>query len=86
MGYQTVSLPWSPENTLQQPFLRRERLERENEAAFPLNASLPRYLSFTGPKPNRWGHLRSYRVQVVSFPGEHLPTSSPMEKAISWGR
>ena len=59
--------------------VRRERLERENEAAFPLNASLPRYLSFTGPKPNRWGHLRSYRVQVVSFPGEHLPTSSPME-------
>ncbi|XP_072212682.1 amine oxidase [copper-containing] 3-like [Excalfactoria chinensis] len=86
MEYQTVNIPWSPGNTLQQPFLRREKLERENEAAFPLNASLPRYLSFTGPKPNRWGHLRSYRVQVVSFPGEHLPTSSPMEKAISWGR
>ncbi|NXC46114.1 AOC3 oxidase, partial [Penelope pileata] len=86
MGYELVRDPWSLQNTLERPFLRRERLQRENEAAFPLNAPLPRYLSFTGPNPNRWGHLRSYRVQVVSFPGEHLPTSSPMERAISWGR
>ncbi|NXL82931.1 AOC3 oxidase, partial [Alectura lathami] len=86
MGYELVRDPWSLQNTLERPFLRRERLERENQAAFPLNAPLPRYLTFTGPKPNRWGHPRSYRVQVVSFPGEHLPTSSSMERAISWGR
>uniref|UniRef100_A0A8B9SY12 Amine oxidase n=1 Tax=Anas platyrhynchos TaxID=8839 RepID=A0A8B9SY12_ANAPL len=86
MGYEQLRAPWSEQNTIVRPFLHRDRLERENEAAFPLEAPLPRYLSFTGPKLNRWGHARSYRLQVVSFPGKHLPDSSPMERAVSWGR
>lgn len=86
MGYELVKDPWSMQNTIERPYLRRERLEREDEAAFPLNAPMPRYLSFAGPKPNKWGHPRSYRIQIISFAGEHLPTSSPMERSISWGR
>ncbi|NWQ94645.1 AOC3 oxidase, partial [Burhinus bistriatus] len=86
MGYELVKDPWSMQNTIERPYLRRERLEREDEAAFLLNTPMPRYLSFAGPQPNKWGHLRSYRIQIVSFAGEHLPASSPMERSISWGR
>lgn len=86
MSYEHLRAPWNNQKTIERPFLRRERLERENKAAFPLEDPLPRYLSFTGPKLNRWGHARSYRLQVVSFPGKHLPDSSPMERAVSWGR
>ncbi|NWH52463.1 AOC3 oxidase, partial [Fregata magnificens] len=86
MGYELVKDPWSMQNTIERLYLRRERLERENEAAFLLNTPMPRYLSFASPKPNKWGHLRSYRIQIASFAGEHLPASSPMERSISWGR
>ncbi|XP_009582473.1 PREDICTED: membrane primary amine oxidase-like, partial [Fulmarus glacialis] len=86
MEYELVKDPWSMQNTIERPYLRRERLEREDEAAFPLNALMPRYLSFASPKPNKWGHPRSYRIQIASFAGEHLPASSPMERSISWGR
>lgn len=86
MGYELVKDPWSLENTIERPYLRRERLEREDKAAFPLNAPMPRYVSFASPKPNKWGHPRSYRIQINSFAGEHLPISSSMERSISWGR
>ncbi|NXE30576.1 AOC3 oxidase, partial [Ardeotis kori] len=86
MGYELVKDPWSMQNTIERPFLRRERLERENEAAFLVNTPMPRYLSFASARPNKWGHPRSYRIQITSFAGEHLPTSSRMERSISWGR
>ncbi|XP_010119781.1 PREDICTED: membrane primary amine oxidase-like, partial [Chlamydotis macqueenii] len=86
MGYELVKDPWSMQNTIERPFLRRERLEREDEAAFLVNTPMPRYLSFASPRPNKWGHPRSYRIQITSFAGEHLPTSSRMERSISWGR
>ncbi|KAK4808670.1 hypothetical protein QYF61_020159 [Mycteria americana] len=86
MEYELVKDPWSMQNTIERPYLRRERLEREDEAAFPLNAPMPRYLSFASRKPNKWGHPRSYRIQITSFAGEHLPASSPMERSLSWGR
>uniref|UniRef100_A0A663MLC3 Amine oxidase n=1 Tax=Athene cunicularia TaxID=194338 RepID=A0A663MLC3_ATHCN len=86
MGYELAKEPWSMQNTIERPYLRRERLEREDEAAFPLNAPMPRYLCFASPFPNKWGHPRSYRIQITSFAGEHLPASSPMERSISWGR
>ncbi|NXT29464.1 AOC3 oxidase, partial [Syrrhaptes paradoxus] len=86
MAYELVKDPWSRQNTIERPYLRRERLEREDEAAFPIGTPLPRYLSFAGPRPNKWGHPRSYRLQISSPGAEHLPTSSPMERAISWGR
>ncbi|XP_009899170.2 membrane primary amine oxidase [Dryobates pubescens] len=86
MEYELVQDPWSKQSTLERPYLRRARLQTEEEAAFPLNAPLPRYLCFASPNPNRWGHPRSYRIQITSSAGEHLPISSPMERAISWGR
>ncbi|XP_065554956.1 amine oxidase [copper-containing] 3-like isoform X1 [Lathamus discolor] len=86
MGYELVKEPWSAQNTIERLHLRRKRLEREDEAAFLLNAPMPRYVSFASPNSNKWGHPRSYRIQITSFAGEPLPTSSPMERAISWGR
>ncbi|NWW93500.1 AOC3 oxidase, partial [Rhynochetos jubatus] len=86
MGYELVKDPWSAQNPIERLYLRRRRLEREDEAAFRLNAPMPRYLSFASPTPNKWGHPRSYRIQIASAAGEHLPASSPMERAISWGR
>ncbi|KAM9656801.1 uncharacterized protein ACIBXB_009052 [Morphnus guianensis] len=86
MAYKIMKEPWSMQNTIEQLYLRRERLEREDEAAFLLNTPMPRYLSFASPNPNKWGHPRSYRIQITSFAGEHLPASSPMERSISWGR
>ncbi|NWX14059.1 AOC3 oxidase, partial [Aegotheles bennettii] len=86
MGYEIEKDPWSMENTIERLHLRRGRLEREDEAAFPLQGPMPRYLSFASPKPNKWGHPRSYRIQISSSAGEHLPTSSSMERSISWGR
>ncbi|RMC01505.1 hypothetical protein DUI87_21944 [Hirundo rustica rustica] len=86
MEYEFVKDPWSAQSTIERPYLRRERLEKEDQAAFPLNAPMPRYLSFVSPNPNKWEHPRSYRIQVISFAGKHLPTSSSMERSISWGR
>ncbi|NWT63276.1 AOC3 oxidase, partial [Erythrocercus mccallii] len=86
MEYEFVKDPWSTQNTIERPYLRRERLEKEDEAAFPLNAPMPRYLSFVSPNRNKWEHPRSYRIQLISFAGKHLPTSSSMERSISWGR
>ncbi|NXS61221.1 AOC3 oxidase, partial [Brachypteracias leptosomus] len=86
MEYEHVNVPWSKQHTIERPYLRRERLEKEDEAAFPLNTPMPRYVSFVSPNPNRWGHPRSYRIQIASSAGVHLPTSSPMERSISWGR
>ncbi|NXO76144.1 AOC3 oxidase, partial [Sitta europaea] len=86
MEYEFLKDPWSTQNTIERPYLRRERLETEDEAAFPLNVPMPRYLSFVSPNPNKWEHPRSYRLQIISFAGKHLPTSSSMERSISWGR
>ncbi|KAJ7421105.1 hypothetical protein WISP_44862 [Willisornis vidua] len=86
MEYELIKDPWSMQNTIERPYLRRKSLEREDEAAFPLDAPMPRYLSFASPNPNKWGHPRSYRIQTVSFAGKHLPTSSSMERSVSWGR
>ncbi|NWT73056.1 AOC3 oxidase, partial [Prunella himalayana] len=86
MEYEFVKDPWSTQSTIERPRLRRERLEREDEAAFPLNVPMPRYLSFVSPNPNKWEHPRSYRIQIISFAGKHLPSSSSMERSVSWGR
>ncbi|NXY00038.1 AOC3 oxidase, partial [Centropus bengalensis] len=86
MDYEVVKAPWSVQNTIDRLYLRRKRLEREDEAAFTLGAPMPRYVSLASSKSNKWGHPRSYRIQIVSFSGEHLPLSSPMERSISWGR
>uniref|UniRef100_A0A803YS14 Amine oxidase n=1 Tax=Meleagris gallopavo TaxID=9103 RepID=A0A803YS14_MELGA len=33
-----------------------------------------------------WGHQRGYRIQIISFAGDHIPEASSMERAISWAR
>ncbi|NXR08152.1 AOC3 oxidase, partial [Semnornis frantzii] len=86
MEYELVQDPWSKQNIMERLYLHRGKLQTEDEAAFPLSAPMPRYLSFASPNLNRWGHPRSYRIQITSLAGKHLPTSSPMERAISWGR
>ena len=49
-------------------------------------AKTPRYLHVASKELNRWGHERSYRLQVVSFAGDPLPESQPEEKSMSWSR
>ncbi|XP_025033089.1 membrane primary amine oxidase-like, partial [Python bivittatus] len=44
------------------------------------------YLSFSSDRTNKWGHERGYRIQIVSFSGEHVPESDPTEPGLSWGR
>lgn len=56
------------------------------EAALRYDTKTPRYLHIASNKTNRWGHQRSYRLQVYSFAGDHLPESEAEEKAMSWAR
>ncbi|GLD61221.1 membrane primary amine oxidase-like protein [Lates japonicus] len=56
------------------------------EAALRYNTKTPRYLHIASNKTNRWGHQHSYRLQVFSFTGDHLPESQAEEKAMSWAR
>ncbi|KAK9535803.1 hypothetical protein VZT92_008160 [Zoarces viviparus] len=56
------------------------------EAALRYDTKTPRYLHIASNKTNRWGHQRSYRLQVFSFTGDHLPESQPEERAMSWAR
>lgn len=56
------------------------------EAALRHNTKTPRYLHIASNKTNRWGHQRSYRLQVYSFAGDHLPESEAEERSMSWAR
>ncbi|XP_075033529.1 amine oxidase [copper-containing] 3 [Mixophyes fleayi] len=86
MQFSPLNIPWQPDVTIQRPKVVRNVLETENQAAFELNAKMPRYIHFSSNVTNRWGHPRSYRVQMVSFAGEFLPEESPVEKAMGWAR
>lgn len=86
MAYESVQAPWSPEHQIQRPVLTRQSLDKEEKAAFLHDDKVPRYLYFTTSRENHWGHKRSYRIQIISFAGEHLPEASTMERAVSWGR
>lgn len=75
--------------TATQPKVSREinalRLPLQ-EAAMRYGAKTPRYLHIASKKKNEWGHERSYRLQVYSFAGDHLPESDPVESSMSWAR
>ncbi|XP_006021005.1 membrane primary amine oxidase-like [Alligator sinensis] len=86
MVFELVQAPWSPQHQIQRPRLTKKVLEKENQAAFPLHSNIPRYLHFASNQENRWNHQRSYRIQLVSFAGDHLPEVSSMERSISWAR
>lgn len=56
------------------------------EAALRYDTKTPRYLHIASNRTNRWGHQRSYRLQVYSFAGDHLPESEAAERSMSWAR
>ncbi|XP_056403817.1 membrane primary amine oxidase-like [Hyla sarda] len=86
MQFNPVNIPWQPEVKIQQPKVVRSVLETENQGAYELHAKAPRYIHFTSNTTNKWGHPRSYRLQIVSFAGDFLPEESPVEKAMGWAR
>uniref|UniRef100_A0A3B3ZUM9 Amine oxidase n=1 Tax=Periophthalmus magnuspinnatus TaxID=409849 RepID=A0A3B3ZUM9_9GOBI len=61
-----------------------DSLISSQEAALRHGTKIPRYLHIASNQTNRWGHSRSYRLQVYSFAGDHLPESQPEERAMSW--
>lgn len=86
MQFNPVNVPWQPEVKIQRPKVVRSILETEKQGAFELNAKTPRYIHFASNTTNKWGHPRSYRLQMVSFAGDFLPEESPVEKAMGWAR
>ncbi|XP_037648199.1 retina-specific copper amine oxidase [Sebastes umbrosus] len=86
MEYVNMSLPWMPDHSAMVPQLVEKQLKTEQEAALRYGTKTPRYLHIASNKTNKWGHQRSYRLQVLSFTGDHLPESQPDERAMSWAR
>ncbi|XP_034749873.1 retina-specific copper amine oxidase [Etheostoma cragini] len=86
MDYVNVSIPWMPDHYAMVPQLVEKQLKTEQEAALRYDTKTPRYLHIASNKTNRWGHHRSYRLQVFSFTGDHLPESQAEERAMSWAR
>lgn len=86
MEFRNVSLPWMPEHYAMVPHLVEKTLKTEQEAALRHGTKTPRYLHICSNQTNLWGQQRSYRLQVYSFAGEHLPESQPEERSMSWAR
>lgn len=86
MTYVPTAVPWSPEHQMQRLQVTRKLLETEEQAAFPLGGTPPRYVYLASNHSNKWGHPRGYRIQLLSFAGEPLPQNSSLERAFSWGR
>ncbi|XP_061442359.1 amiloride-sensitive amine oxidase [copper-containing] [Rhineura floridana] len=87
VAFENISLPWAEGHRLVQPRLEAQPRRRERQAAFPFGKPLPRYLLFANPaQPNRWGHPRSYRVQLNSHADHVLPRGWKEETGITWSR
>ncbi|XP_030638023.1 retina-specific copper amine oxidase [Chanos chanos] len=86
MRYEEVFLPWMPERKAKVPQLVEQQLKTEKQAAMRYGMKTPRYFHVSSNQTNRWGHQRSYRLQVVTFAGDHLPESEPEERSMSWAR
>nr|XP_029135245.1 primary amine oxidase, liver isozyme-like [Labrus bergylta] len=86
MEYVNMSLPWMPDHYAMVPQLVEKQVKTEKEAALRYDTKTPRYLHIASNQTNRWGHNRSYRLQVFSFTGDHLPESQAEEKSMSWAR
>ncbi|XP_029429693.1 membrane primary amine oxidase-like isoform X2 [Rhinatrema bivittatum] len=86
MSFSPVNIPWEPTVQIQRPKLTRQVLETENQASFRLHSAMPRYVHFASNRTNKWGHQRSYRIQIVSFAGDYLPEASSVENAMNWAR
>ncbi|XP_032081748.1 primary amine oxidase, lung isozyme-like [Thamnophis elegans] len=86
MAFETMQVPWSPEHNIHRMKMVRKVLDTETKAAFRLHDNVPRYIYFASNRTNKWGHEQGYRIQLVSFSGDHLPELDPMEPGLSWGR
>ncbi|XP_041634035.1 primary amine oxidase, liver isozyme-like [Cheilinus undulatus] len=86
MKFVNTSLPWMTDRYAMVPQLVEQQLKTEKEAALRYDTKTPRYLHIASNKTNRWGHQRSYRLQVFSFAGDHLPESQSEERSMSWAR
>ncbi|KAM4535028.1 retina-specific copper amine oxidase [Fundulus diaphanus] len=86
MEFVNVSLPWMPDQHAMVPQLLEKQLQTEQEAALRYDTKTPRYLHIASKNTNRWGHQRSYKLQVLSFAGDHLPESQAEERSMSWAR
>ncbi|XP_066499109.1 retina-specific copper amine oxidase [Hoplias malabaricus] len=86
MAFEEVSLPWTNERKVKVPYLVENQLRTEKAAALRHGAKTPRYLHVASNQTNRWGHQRSYRLQITSFAGDHLPETEPEERSMSWAR
>ncbi|XP_029946027.1 retina-specific copper amine oxidase isoform X2 [Salarias fasciatus] len=86
MEFVDTPLPWMPDHKAMIPQLVEKQLKTEQEAALRYGTKMPRYLHIASNQTNRWGHQRSYRLQVFSFTGDHLPESQAEERSMSWAR
>ncbi|XP_068192534.1 amine oxidase [copper-containing] 3-like [Antennarius striatus] len=86
MEFVNVSVPWMPERHAMIPKVVEKQLQTEQEAALRHDDKIPRYLHIASTQKNSWGHQRSYRLQVSSFAGDHIPENQPEERALSWAR
>ncbi|XP_026871528.2 primary amine oxidase, liver isozyme-like [Electrophorus electricus] len=86
MVFEEVPLPWMPQRKAKIPHLVENQIRTERDGALRYDSKMPRYLHVASNQTNCWGHQRSYKLQVVSFAGDHLPESEPEEKSMSWAR
>ncbi|KAJ6666652.1 hypothetical protein lerEdw1_020376 [Lerista edwardsae] len=87
VALENISLPWTADQWLVQPRLERKSYLQERQATFPMGRPLPRYFLFNSPsQKNRWGHQRSYRIQLNSHADRVLPRNWKEEKGITWSR
>lgn len=83
---ENITNPWSPSHSLVQPTLEQTQYSHEHQAAFLFGQTLPKYLLFSSPQKNRWGHRRSYRLQIHSMAEQVLPPGWQEERAVTWAR
>ncbi|XP_004694428.1 PREDICTED: amiloride-sensitive amine oxidase [copper-containing] [Condylura cristata] len=86
MKLENITNPWSPKHRLVQPTLEHRSYARERQATFRFRKPLPKYLLFTSRQKNRWGHQRSYRLQIHSMADQVLPPGCQEERAVTWAR
>ncbi|XP_036617584.1 amiloride-sensitive amine oxidase [copper-containing] [Trichosurus vulpecula] len=86
MKLENITNPWSPGHQVVQPILQKTPCHRERQAAFRFGRKLPKYLLFTSPKKNPWGHSRSYRIQLHSMADQVLLPGWQEEQAVTWAR
>ncbi|XP_036885429.1 amiloride-sensitive amine oxidase [copper-containing] [Sturnira hondurensis] len=86
MKLENITSPWNPGHQLMVPALELRRYRQERQAAFRFGQTLPKYLLFHSPKENRWGHKRSYRLQLNSMAHQVLTPGSKVERGVTWAR